>query len=90
VNLRGAYSRFSHGHVDITIYAPDNTVSKKAVSGSRYRHARRGPRGTVLFRARMPGFIPNGSTIQAVYHNGFIKPERKSESKGKVDAGTAK
>ncbi len=78
VNFRGAYRRFSHGHVDITVYAPDKSVLNKTITGSRYIHARRGVRGAINFRARIPGDVPDGSTIQAVYHKGFVKPECKA------------
>lgn len=79
VYFRGASRRFSHGHVDFTIYRPDESIFMKAVSGSRYRHARRGTQGATIFRARIRSFIPDGSTIQAVYHKGSIKRECKIE-----------
>ena len=69
------YRGYAPGHVDITIVSPDDTVLKKVATVYTPRNIRSKGARTAHFTARISEIPPKGSVVQAVHHQGGIKPE---------------
>ena len=69
------YRGYAPGHVDITIISPDNTILKRVATVYTPRNIRSKGARTAHFTARIPEIPPKGSIVQAIHHEGGIKPE---------------
>ena len=69
------YRGYSPGHVDITVLSPENIILNKVATYYTPRNIRSKGARTAHFTARILEIPPKGSVVQAVHHEGGIKPE---------------
>ena len=69
------YRSYAPGHVDIIVLSPENIVLNKVATSYTPHNIRSKGSRTGHFTVRIPEIPPKGSIIQAIHHEGGIKPQ---------------